>query len=237
VDEIRALIESLQEAAYEGGWKAALIEEAAAMTPQAQNSLLKTLEEPPAKTVFLLTVQSAGALLPTIRSRCRMVFMPQMTDEMVEEILRGKGIEAGRAVQLAALSQGSVGEAMDLQGDEAFWTLRAKVRETMGRLRTAGNVPEAVNALKDDKAESLRIMNLLEGAFRDALSFTLCRSEKDGEDDAWGRRLQQASPASLLALLEAAKDMRRMLAANVPWQAALERFILKYAEESKAWRL
>lgn len=96
VEEIRALIAALAEAPYEGGWRTVLIECAGAMTPQAQNCLLKTLEEPPPRTAFLLTAGSASQVLATVQSRCRVVPLPPCTEEEVAGFLQSRGVEADR---------------------------------------------------------------------------------------------------------------------------------------------
>ena len=80
---MRDLTAALQVAPYEGGYKAAIIEDAGAMTAQAQNCLLKTLEEPPEKTVFLLAASSESKLLATILSRCMIVRLSPFTEEKV----------------------------------------------------------------------------------------------------------------------------------------------------------
>jgi len=154
VDEVRALTLALQSAAYEGGYKTVLIECAGRMTVQAQNSLLKTLEEPPPRTVFLLTTADIGEVLPTIQSRCGIVRMPPMARERVEAILVARGIEAGRAAWLAAHTHGSIGQALRMHGDEGFWALRDRVFRAMEGVTAADDVLTAMNTLKDDRGDA-----------------------------------------------------------------------------------
>ena len=73
VGDVRALVAELGNRRWMGGWRPVRIPYADALTPQAQNALLKTLEEPPEGTVFLLGSANEDALLPTIRSRCLML--------------------------------------------------------------------------------------------------------------------------------------------------------------------
>lgn len=235
VDEIRALISALQAAPYEGGYRAAIIECAGAMTTQAQNSLLKTLEEPPNKTVFLLTATGVGELLQTIRSRCRIVQVPPMQTPEVESALRAHGIEAGRALQLAALANGSVGLALQMDGDDAYWALRAKLLHAMQSLRHPSDVLSAVGAFKDDRPEAGRVLDILEGVLSGMLHTRLSGAPPSCEP-AWQALLGQASPRALTLLLEALTNARRMLASNVSWQAVWERFLLTYSEECKGWQ-
>lgn len=236
VDEIRQLTVSLHAAAYEGGWKTAIIEDAGAMTVQAQNSLLKTIEEPPAKTVFLLTAVSAGQMLPTVRSRCRPVRMLPMAVSDVASVLHARGVGSDRAGALAELSAGSVGDALALECDEAFWALRTRLFSAMYGIRGPADVLGVVNELKDQKEDASRICDMLEKALADALKCALTGTESRA-DDTWQTILRRADVKSLVRLVSWVPEMRRMLKSNVPWHAVYERFLLEYAEEVKKWQL
>ena len=204
------------------------------MTVQAQNSLLKTLEEPPPGTVFLLTVTGVGEVLPTVRSRCRIVQMPPFSAEAVEEILVRRGVERTQAARLAGLCQGSVGRALSMQEDEGYWTLRSRVLRTMENVRGPWDVWTEVNAFKDDRGDSGRVLDILEGELREALLLNL--SEKEPGEDGWVQALRGADARSITGLLEKVAASRRMLASNVAWQAVLERFLLEYAKEYHQWQ-
>lgn len=228
VDAVRSLIAALQSAAYEGGWRSVVIEQAGAMTPQAQNSLLKTLEDPPPQTVFLLTAISAAQLLPTIRSRCRIVQLPPLSEAEVERILCERGIADNRAAELAVLSQGSIGRALSMNDDASFWALREKLYSAMEGLRGPADVLGAINLLKEDREEALRIADLLELALHARLQAALMAETMISEGWTSLARLDEVASARQM---ERVMRMRRMLASNVSWQAALERFLLGYTEE------
>lgn len=230
VEEIRTLIGALSTAAYEGGWRTIVIECAGAMTTQAQNSLLKTLEEPPPNTVFLLTATSGTQLLATILSRCRIVQVPPYPEAEVERILRGRGLAPARAAQLAAMAQGSVGEALSMDGDESFWALRTRLYEAMDSVRSPVDVLPAVNLLKDDKASAERVCGLLEAGLREAMLRQL-QVLSTAPDGGWPQALAQMDARRLSGQLTAVLALRQRLASNVTWQAALERFLLDYAED------
>ncbi|MEM8821615.1 MAG: DNA polymerase III subunit delta', partial [Pseudomonadota bacterium] len=116
VDEVRALRSFLALSAPDGGWRAIIVDAADEMTVQAANALLKGLEEPPARTVFLLVTHAAGRLLPTIRSRTRVLDLGPLDPDHLATVLRGLGLEPDQAEAeaLAALAGGSVGSAVDL---------------------------------------------------------------------------------------------------------------------------
>lgn len=234
VDAVRELIAALHAAPYEGGWRAAVIEQARALTPQAQNALLKTLEEPPARTVFLLTAVSESQLLPTVRSRCQIARLGPLPEAEVAAALSARGIDPARAAQLAPMAGGSVGEALRMDSDPGFWALRERLYAALAAVGGPGGVLAAVNALKDDKAEAALACDLIEQALRDALAAAL--TGQAAPENPWSPALGRAGPAALVTLLERAGHMRRMLASNVTWQAALERFLLEYAEESIRWQ-
>ncbi|MEM9049380.1 MAG: DNA polymerase III subunit delta' [Pseudomonadota bacterium] len=135
VNEIRALRGSLQLSAADGGWRVVIVDAAEEMNGAAANALLKFLEEPPPRVLFALVSHRPARLLPTIRSRCRFLRLPPLDAAPLGQALamatgKGRGPaaahasaaddplgEAGEAAalaELAALSGGSVGEALRL---------------------------------------------------------------------------------------------------------------------------
>ena len=117
VDEVRALSKRLSLAALRGRRKIAVIVPAEAMNERAQNTLLKTLEEPPAATTFVLVSTNPDALLPTIRSRCARVQLQPVPEERIVERLLRDGIAAPEARERAARAQGSFSRALEEQGE------------------------------------------------------------------------------------------------------------------------
>jgi DNA polymerase III subunit delta' len=95
-----------------GRAKVFVIEQAELMNPQAQNALLKTLEEPHGRTAIILVTDSPGWLLPTIRSRCQMVRFASLPEDVVRKQLESRGIDRGTAGQAATLTHGSLGMAL-----------------------------------------------------------------------------------------------------------------------------
>jgi len=115
VDQIRDLVDHrLALRRFEGRHRVVILDPADAMNPQAQNALLKTLEEPPEETVLLLVASSPDALLPTIRSRCLRVPFAPLDEGAVAERVVAAGRTPEQARLAAALSGGSLGRAMAL---------------------------------------------------------------------------------------------------------------------------
>jgi DNA polymerase III subunit delta' len=115
VDEVRALAGFFGLTAADGGRRVAIVDAADEMTPNAANALLKLLEEPPAKAVLLLVAHRPASLLPTIRSRCRMLQCAPLGPADLAAALAQAGVEtATEAGALAALAGGSAGRAVAL---------------------------------------------------------------------------------------------------------------------------
>jgi DNA polymerase-3 subunit delta' len=100
-----------------GAGKMFIIEQADRMTTQAQNGLLKTLEEPHGRTLIVLLADEATALLPTIRSRCQLLSFGRLSDADVQTILIGRGLSDADAQAAAALADGSPGTALRYHED------------------------------------------------------------------------------------------------------------------------
>lgn len=114
--DVRKVASFLALTAAEGGWRVVIVDGAEDMNRHAANALLKTLEEPPARSVLLLVSHAPGRLLPTIRSRCRKLALMPLGQELVTDLLKSYRPELGPedAVRLAALGEGSIGRALDL---------------------------------------------------------------------------------------------------------------------------
>lgn len=123
VDEIRRLQGFFHMSAAEGGRRVAIIDAADEMNPAAANALLKLLEEPPPQAVILMVAHQPARLLPTIRSRCRELRLRPLGSDDMGRVLSDLGVDQD-AEPLAALSGGSVGEALRLAGQDGLAVYR-----------------------------------------------------------------------------------------------------------------
>jgi DNA polymerase-3 subunit delta' len=115
IDVVREVLDRTAFRPFEGRRRVVLLREAEALETAAQNALLKSLEEPPAGTIFILTTSVPGALLPTVVSRCMRLRFGRLTDGDVETVLtRDYGMPADEAREAAMLADGSVGQAREL---------------------------------------------------------------------------------------------------------------------------
>ncbi|WP_095588879.1 DNA polymerase III subunit delta' [Actibacterium ureilyticum] len=114
VDEVRKLKNFFALSAAEGGRRVVIVDSADEMNVNAANAILKLLEEPPENAVILMVAHQPARLLPTIRSRCRELRCAPLRPDDMTAALDQAGIDAGDSAALAALSGGSVGEAIRL---------------------------------------------------------------------------------------------------------------------------
>ncbi len=150
VNEMRALVLRAQTAPTMGRWQVLLVEDADRLTEQAGNALLKAIEEPPPRTVFLLCTPSTHPddVSVTIRSRCRVVTLRQPSADAVASVLVSRdGADPEAAAWAAAAAQGHVGRARRLARDPEARDRRAAVLAIPRRLTGIGACFDAANAL------------------------------------------------------------------------------------------
>lgn len=131
VDEVRRLKRFFEATAANGGWRVTIIDSADDLNRQAANALLKLIEEPPEKSLFLIVSHRPGRLLPTLRSRCRMVRLGPLSDSDVGEGLARLAPEAdaGARSDAIAMAAGSLGQALRLlTGGNELRDLNAALR-------------------------------------------------------------------------------------------------------------
>jgi DNA polymerase-3 subunit delta' len=148
VKETRELVLRAAASPTGGRWRVVLFEDADRSTEQAANALLKAIEEPPARTVWLLCAPSPEDLVVTIRSRCRLVTLRTPPAAAVAEVLvRRDGIDPVVAERAARAAQGHIGRARRLATDEEARRRRSEVLAVPGRLTDLGAAVEAAEAL------------------------------------------------------------------------------------------
>ncbi len=121
-EDARGIAPFLRKTAVEGGWRVVLVDGAEDLNPTSQNALLKILEEPPPRTVLILTTTQPGALLPTIRSRCRMLPMLPLGDETVKKLLLREHpkLMPDEVSTLLRVANGSIGKALQFYRDDGI---------------------------------------------------------------------------------------------------------------------
>ena len=232
VDEVRELIDALALRPYEGGRHIALIEQADKLTVAAQNALLKTLESPSGETMFFLITDAPGAMLPTILSRCQTVRFSDLSVEDCARVLEGRGVDPVRARELAGLSQGSVGRALEIDGDGEYRALREKVLQSLEALSGRASVAGAAAPLEEDKGLEGDMLDIMELWARDLMALQSgAEPYQSGDAD----RLRK-SKLDGRALLKGVLLARMQLGSNVSWPNALENMYFHLTETGNSER-
>jgi DNA polymerase III subunit delta' len=174
VAETRELVTRAALAPTRGRWQVTIVEDADRFTEQALNALLKSIEEPPARAVWLLCAPSSEDLLPTIRSRCRLVTLRIPRYDEIADHLEGEGIDRAVAAFAARAAQGHVGRARRLAGDDEAQRRRREVLELPAQVATVGGCfTAAANLVDAAKEEAGSIVQTLDAAETTALKEAL----------------------------------------------------------------
>lgn len=173
VDQIREMQQRLSTRPTLGSRRAIIIDPADDLEKPASNALLKSLEEPPAGTFFLLVTHRPGRLLATIRSRCRMLRFPAVADEDIDAILRRETPGADEAARHAAIAaaRGSPGQAIAFVEQNLgplHGLMRRIVNEGDPRFELRGQLAAAMGA-RPDRERQLAALELARGVIADAM--------------------------------------------------------------------
>ena len=176
VDVVRDMLGRTGYRPFEGKRRVVLIREADTVGEEAQNALLKNLEEPPPGTVFILTTAVPGVLLSTVRSRCMRLRFGRLTAAEVESALvRDHGQSARDAKEAAPLADGSIGQALALS-DLDIGGLRdlamRLLQQTAGRADTQARLQAATSVVaglskKEERADFMAVLRLAASMLRD----------------------------------------------------------------------
>ena len=148
IEAVRDVVDRANFRPFEGRVRVVIIDEADALVAAAQSALLKTLEEPPSASVFLLVTSRADALLATVRSRCpRLTFRPLPPEDIAEALVKlGRPVADARAV--AATADGSLGRALEASGDDRVAS-RAVAHQVLARASTTSDARRRIEGAKD----------------------------------------------------------------------------------------
>lgn len=134
IDQIREVQSFLKFKPDNEDYRFIIVDKAHNMTAEASNSLLKMLEEPPAKTCFILITENLSSMLPTVVSRSQVINFNRLPRAVVREILNAEGFESERASGVIPLSRGSAGEAFELIQQEEVQTWRRHIISSISAL-------------------------------------------------------------------------------------------------------
>lgn len=175
IAEVRQIVTHAARRPVHDRWQVTIIEDADRMPDYASNALLKAIEEPPPSGVILLCAPSIDDVLPTIRSRSRLVSLrPPSPTDVAQVLVDRDGVDPAMAAFAARAAQGHIGRARRLATDERSRTERSEV---LALPRSLGTVAQALQAAADlvdaSKAEADELAGGRDGAEREALSTAL----------------------------------------------------------------
>ncbi len=238
VDDIRAGInDNILIKPYSGDWKIYIINEAEKMSIQAQNALLKTLEEPPEYAVILLLTSNLDVMLQTIISRCVVLHMKPVPDDMIKGyLMRELHIPDYKADVCTAFAQGNLGKAKALAVSEEFDNIKTEAVNLLRYIREMEitEIVTAINKIKDYKIDINDYLDILSVWYRDVLLF---KATNDANHLIFKDEIQyikkvanQSAYEGIEIILEALDKAKARLRANVSFEMTMELLLLTIKE-------
>lgn len=238
VDDIRTQVNNdIVIKPYSSKHKIYIIDEAEKMNVQAQNALLKTIEEPPAYAILILLTNNADTFLPTILSRCVTLNVKVVPDELIKKFLMNQyQVPDYQADVCVAFAQGNVGKAIQLASSEDFNEIKTSALQLLKRLDDIEiyEMTEAVKQIGDYKLEINDYFDLMMIWYRDVLYFK-ATSDVNGlifKDEVYDikREAERCSYNGVEVILEALQKAKVRLNANVNFDLTVELLLLTIKE-------
>ena len=238
VDDIRTQVNNTVDIKpYQGPYKVYIIPQADMMTPQAQNAILKTIEEPPSYAVFLLLTENAETLLPTINSRCVMLKLRNIKDTLIKKyLMENLEIPDYKADMCTAFAQGNMGRAIMLANSDHFNEIREEAVQLLKHISEM-ELNEIVAAVKNISVYKLEITDYLDIImiwYRDVL---LYKATKEIDKVVFKDQLQsikeqarKSSYEGIELILESLEKAKARLKANVNFDLIMELLFLTIKE-------
>ncbi len=238
IDEIREqVINDIGIKPYANEYKVYIIPEADKMTEQAQNAILKTIEEPPAYAVLVLLTENADTLLPTIQSRCVMLKLRNVRDTLVKAYLMQQvRIPEYQATICAAFAQGNIGKAIKLANSEHFNEIKDEAVKLLKRINSTEicDITACVKNITNYKIDIVDYLDVLSIWYRDVLIYKATRNIErvvfKDEIDSIKERAMKSSYEGMEVILNAIETAKLRLRANVNFELVMELLLLTIKE-------
>lgn len=233
IEQIREMQKEAFLSPHRSPYRIFIIADMEKATPEAANSLLKTLEEPPPHSIFILTALSADLLLPTIVSRCQVLNLRPLPENLIREHLEKEwGVEGPRAFLLARLSEGCMGKALAFLQDEKAFQSRIEDLEALFSLLKSNTVArlEWSEGVEKDAERVQEMVQRWIVAFRDMLLLLEGAQELVINLDFKDKLMAAATRLGKGKISQALKDLRFILEAlsrNANLRIALDVLVLK----------
>lgn len=238
IDDIREQINNdIVIKPYSSKYKIYIVPDADMMSVQAQNALLKTIEEPPAYAVILLLTENAEILLPTIRSRCVMLKLRNIKDQLIKKYLMEQmEIPDYKADVCVAFAQGNVGKAIELAESEDFNEIKNSALQLIKRLDDIElyEMTEAVKQISNYKLKINDYFDLIMIWYRDVLLYkaTADVNKLIFKEEVYEikKEASRSSYGGIENILEALEKAKIRLNANVNFDLVIELLLLTIKE-------
>lgn len=237
VNDIRkGLVSDIQVKPYEGPYKIYIVDEAEKMSIEAQNAMLKTIEEPPAYGIIFLLTANVNALLPTVQSRSIILSLRPVQDQAVQEYLEANGVDEKNIPSIVTFARGNIGRAMRMASSESFVSMMGGVKNL---LRNMGGMSfdqllNGIQLLVDYKLNVNDCLDFIEMWYRDVL---ILKATKDlnlllfkDEYRFINNYAQKSTYQGIEKIIEAIHVAKRRLEANVNYELTMELLFLTIKE-------
>lgn len=239
VDDIRGQINGdVAIKPYSGRYKVYIVNEAGKMTTQAQNAILKTLEEPPEYAVIMLLTTNVNALLPTVLSRCVVLNMKPVADETVRKFLMTQlQVPDYKAEVCVAFARGNVGRAKALASSEDFENVKSEALSLLKYIQDMETyeIVSAIKKINDYKLEISDYLDIIAIWYRDVLLFKATNDVNHlifrEEITAIRKVAGRSSYEGIEEVLDALDRAKKRLEANVNFDLTMELLLLTIKEK------
>lgn len=222
---------------YSSPYKIYIMNEGEKMTVQAQNALLKTIEEPPAYAIILILTTNLDALLPTVLSRCVVLNMKPVADDLVKKyLMESLKIPEYKADVCVAFARGNVGKAKALAASEEFDNIKNEAVTLLKYIREMeiGDIVLAIRKISEYKMEINDYLDILAVWYRDVLLF---KATKDATHLIFKDEIQyirkiadQSTYEGIEIIIDALEKAKSRLQANVNFDLTMELLLLTIKE-------
>jgi len=238
VDDIRQQINNdIAIKPYNSKYKIYIVDEAEKMNVQAQNALLKTIEEPPVYGIILLLTTNADSFLPTILSRCITLNLKSVNEELIKShLMKRYQIPDYQADVCAAFAQGNVGKAIQLAASDEFNELKASALSVVKKLEDMDlyELNQLIKQINEFKPKIHEYFDLLTLWFRDVLYLKATNDVNNliFKDEVYDIKKQAAkrSYSGIETILQTLEQSRVRLNANVNFDLVIELLLLTIKE-------
>ena len=237
IDEVRRIIEEVSKKPYEGDRKVIIIHGGDKLTVQAQNAMLKTIEEPPKGVYIILLTESLELLLDTIKSRCQIYKLTPLSKNDMLKYLESIGeTDENRISAALAYAEGIPGRADRILNDEELDKLRNLIIDLLNEVnnRNENSVLEFENKLSKYKNEKDEVLNLLASFIRDIIVY----KELENKDiiinidkiQFVGKLALALSYNKLNTMLNCVEDARKNFKNNISYSMTMSVMLIGFME-------